>query len=166
MSAIDEVLAANKTYAECFALGHLPTPPSRGLVVVACMDARQAIFPMLGLKPGDALIIRNAGGIVTDDVLRSLIVARHLLHAREVMIINHTQCGLLTFNDDDLRAQLRQSTGTDPATPERFHAFADLEENVRTQIQTVKSHPWIPASITVRGFVYDVATGRLSEVSA
>ena len=166
VSAIDEALEANEIYAEDFALGDLATPPARGLVVVACMDARQAIFPMLGLKPGDALIIRNAGGIVTDDVLRSLIVAHHLLHAREVMIINHTQCGLLTFNDDDLRARLRRSTGADPATPKRFHAFADLEENVRTQVQTVKSHPWLPDALVVRGFIYDVATGRLSEVSA
>jgi carbonic anhydrase len=130
------------------------------------MDARQAIFDMLGLKPGDALIIRNAGGIVTDDVLRSLIVAHHLLSAREVMVINHTECGLLTFKDDEMRARLRQTTGSDAETPGHFHSFSDLEQNIRTQVQKVKSHPWLPTSLTARGFIYDVKTGRLSEVSA
>ncbi|HYO49031.1 MAG TPA: carbonic anhydrase [Chloroflexia bacterium] len=165
MSVIDELIRANKTYAEDFALGHLPTPPARGLVVVACMDARQDIFLMLGLKPGDALIIRNAGGIVTDDVLRSLIVAQHLLSAREVMIINHTECGLLTFDDDEMRAYLSRTTGTDAATPKHFYSFSDLEQNVRSQVLTVKSHPWIYSDTTVRGFIYDVTTGRLREVS-
>ena len=166
MSVIDEVLAANKTYAEAFALGHLPTPPARRLAVVACMDARQAIFAMLGLKPGDALIIRNAGGIVTDDVLRSLIVAYHLLSIRDIMIINHTECGLLAFNDDEMRAHLRRITGAAPATPKHFYSFSDLEQNVRAQVHTVNSHPWIPSGITARGFIYDVKTGLLSEVSA
>lgn len=166
MSAIDEVIRANKAYVENFALGHLPVPPARGLVVVACMDARQAMFPMLGLKPGDALILRNAGGIVTDDVLRSLIVAHHLLSAREVMIINHTECGLLTFKDDEMRARLQQATGANAATPRRFYTFSDLEQNVRLQVQKVKSHPWLPSNLLVRGFIYDVKTGRLSEVLA
>jgi carbonic anhydrase len=166
MSAIDEVISANKTYAENFALGHLPTPPARGLVVVACMDARQAIFPMLGLKPGEALILRNAGGIVTEDVLRSLIVAHHLLSAREVMIINHTRCGLLTFDDDELRARLRGTTGIDPATPAHFHSFSNLEENVRAQVRAVKAHPWLSDLSAVRGFVYDVKSGLLTEVAA
>jgi carbonic anhydrase len=130
------------------------------------MDARQAIFPMLGLKPGEALIIRNAGGIVTDDVLRSLIVAHHLLHAHEVMIINHTKCGLLTFNDEEMRAELRRRTDIDAPTPDRFHSFSDLEQNVRTQVQAVRSHPWLSDLVAVRGFIYDVATGLLSEVSA
>ena len=166
MSVIDEVLQANKAYAERFALGHLPTPPARGLVVVSCMDARQAMFSMLGLKPGDALIIRNAGGIVTEDVVRSLIVAHHLLSAREVMIINHTECGLLAFKDEEMRSRLQQATGINSATPRRFYAFSDLEQNVRTQVQKAKSHPWLPADLLVRGFIYDVKTGRLSEVSA
>ncbi len=165
MSVIDEVLRANKAYAEDFALGNLPIPPSRGLVVVACMDARQAMFPMLGLKPGDALLIRNAGGIVTDDVLRSLIVAHHLLSAREVMIINHTECGLLTFKDEEMRSRLHQATGTNAAIPRRFYAFSDLEQNVRAQVQKVKSHPWLPSNLPVRGFIYDVKTGKLSEVT-
>lgn len=166
MSVIDEVLQANKAYTERFALGHLPTPPARGLVVVSCMDARQAMFSMLGLKPGDALIIRNAGGIVTEDVVRSLIVAHHLLSAREVMIINHTECGLLAFKDEEMRSRLQQATGINSATPRRFYAFSDLEQNVRTQVQKAKSHPWLPADLLVRGFIYDVKTGRLSEVSA
>src|SRR5688572_24514822 len=142
MSVIDEVMQANKAYAESFALGHLPVPPARGLAVVACMDARQAMFPMLGLKPGDALIIRNAGGIVTDDVVRSLIVAHHLLSVREVMVINHTECGLLTFKDEELRSRLQQVMGTKSATPRRFYAFSDVEQNVRIQVQKVKAHPW------------------------
>ncbi len=167
MSQIDQVIEANKAYAQGFALDHLPTPPARGLVVIACMDARQALFGMLGLVPGDALVIRNAGGIVTDDVLRSLIVAHHLLSAREVMIINHTECGLLTFKDDDLRARLRQTTGADAATPEHFYSFSDLEQNVRAQVLKVESHPWLAGLITqVRGFVYDVKTGRISEIPA
>ena len=166
MSVIDEVMQANKAYAEGFTLGHLPVPPARGLVVVSCMDARQAMFSMLGLKPGDALIIRNAGGIVTDDVIRSLIVAHHLLSAREVMIINHTECGLLTFKDEEMRSRLQQATGANAATPRRFYAFSDLEQNIRAQVQKVKAHPWLPANLTVRGFIYDVKTGRLSEVKA
>ena len=134
--------------------------------MVACMDARQAMFPMLGLKPGDALLLRNAGGIVTEDVLRSLIVAHHLLSAREVMIINHTECGLLTFRDEEMRARLQQATGTNATTPKRFYAFSDLEQNVRAQVQKVKSHPWLPTSLLVRGFIYDVKTGKLDEVLA
>lgn len=165
MSVIDRVVEANEAYAERFALGHLPTPPALGLAVVACMDARQAMFGMLGLKPGDALIIRNAGGIVTDDVLRSLIVAHHLLSVREVMIINHTGCGLLTFKDDEMRAHLREKTGADAATPKHFYSFSDLEQNVRAQLQAVKSHPWIPTGVIARGFIYDVSTGRLSEIN-
>lgn len=166
MSVIDEVLHANKGYVERFGLGHLPVPPARGLVVVSCMDARQAMFAMLGLKPGDALIIRNAGGIVTDDVVRSIIVAHHLLSAREVMVINHTECGLLTFKDEEMRSRLQQITGTNSSTPRRFYAFSDVEQNVRVQVQKVKSHPWLPANLTVRGFIYDVKTGKLSEVPA
>ena len=165
MSVIDEVVGANRAYAEHFALGHLPTPPARGLVVVSCMDARQAMFSMLGLKPGDALILRNAGGIVTEDVIRSLIVAHHLLSAHEVMIINHTECGLLTFKDEEMRSRLHQATGTKAATPRRFYAFSDLEQNIRAQVQKAKSHPWLPADLVVRGFIYDVKTGRLSEVT-
>lgn len=165
MSVIDEIVTANQEFARQFALGHLPLPPARRLAVVACMDARLTVEPALGLKTGDAHIIRNAGGIVTDDALRSLIISHHLLGTQEFVIVNHTDCGMLTFADGDLRARLRRETGTAPAGPARFYAFSDLEANVREQIQTVRSHPWIPRAIAVRGFIYDVRTGLLREVS-
>ena len=166
MSTIDEVLQANRTYAQKFALGHLPLPPARKLAIVACMDARLTVEQVLGLKTGDAHIIRNAGGIVTEDALRSLLISHYLLGTEEFMIINHTGCGMLTFNDEDLRAKLHKASGTAAVAPAHFHAFTDLEENVRQQIQKVKSHPWVPKHIPVRGFVYDVKTGSLNEVSA
>lgn len=166
MSKTDEVLQANENYSRNFKLGALPMPPARKLAIVACMDARLTVEPALGLKPGDAHIIRNAGGIVTEDALRSLIISHHLLGTEEFIIINHTDCGMLTFKDADLRSRLQASTGTVAAEPKHFHAFGDLEENVRRQIEKVKSHPWIPNHIPVRGFIYDVKTGRLGEVEA
>jgi carbonic anhydrase len=166
MSITDEVLAANQRYAQGFTLGHLPILPARKLAVVACMDARLTIEPMLGLQTGDAHIIRNAGGIVSEDALRSLIISHHLLGTQEFIIINHTDCGMLTFRDEELRARLRQQSGTAVVAPVHFHAFADLEDNVRAQIEKVRSHPWIPRHISVRGFIYDVTTGRLREVAA
>jgi carbonic anhydrase len=166
MSTIDEVLRANDSYAQHFTLGQLPLPPARKLAVVACMDARLMVDQFLGLKAGDAHIIRNAGGIVTEDALRSLILSHHLLGTQEFMIINHTDCGMLTFKDEDVRARLQQLTGTATVAPVYFHAFSNLEENVRQQIQKVTSHPWIPKQIPVRGFIYDVKTGRVQEVSA
>ncbi len=166
MSIIEEVLKANESYAQNFTLGDLPMPPGRKLAVVACMDARVTVEELLGLKTGDAHIIRNAGGIVTEDALRSLIISHHLLGTQEFMFIHHTDCGMLTFQDTELRAKLQQQTGTATVAPVHFHAFSDLEEDVRQQIQKVKSHPWIPAHIPVRGFVFDVQTGRLHEVSA
>lgn len=165
MSVIEEVLKANEEYARSFTLGDLSMPPARKLAVVACMDARLTIEPMLGLKTGDAHIIRNAGGIVTEDALRSLLISHHLLGTQEVAIINHTDCGMLTFRDEELRAQLQQKSGAAAVAPAHFHAFTDLEENVRQQIQKVRSHPWVPPGITVRGFIYDVRTGRLNEVA-
>ena len=166
MSAIDDVLGANQTYAQGFNLGHLPMPPARKLAVVACMDARLTVSQLLGLKTGEAHIIRNAGGIVTEDALRSLIISHHLLGTNEFMIINHTDCGMLTFKDDELRKKLQTQTGTATVAPVRFHAFTNLEANVREQIQKVRSHPWIPKHIPVRGFIYDVKSGKLNEVSA
>jgi carbonic anhydrase len=166
MSVIDDVLASNHNYAEAFKLGHLPMPPARKLAIVACMDARLTIEPMLGLKTGEAHIIRNAGGIVTDDALRSLVISHHLLGTQEFMIINHTDCGMLTFHDDELRQRLRTETGIDPVAPAAFHAFDNVEENVRRQIARVRVHPWVPQQIPVRGFVYDVRSGKLNEVSA
>ncbi len=166
MSVINEVLEANKAYAEGFKLGNLPMPPARKLAVLACMDARLTVSQLLGLKTGEAHIIRNAGGIATEDALRSLIISHHLLGTQEFMIINHTDCGMLTFRDEDLRKKLRQQTGKAVVAPVHFHAFSNLEDNVREQIQRVKSHPWIPSNIPVRGFIYDVKSGKLSEVSS
>jgi carbonic anhydrase len=166
MGAIDDALKANQRYAADFGLGHLPIPPARKLAVVACMDARLNVEAMLGLNIGDAHIIRNAGGVVTDDALRSLIISHHLLGTQEFMIINHTDCGMLTFTDESLRNRLTRETGTAVVSPPAFHAFTDLDEHVRQQIQKIRAHPWIPRSIAVRGFVYDVRDGRLREVAA
>lgn len=165
MSIIDDVVKANQTYAQSFTLGNLPMPPARKLVVLACMDARLTIEKMLGLKTGEAHIIRNAGGIATEDALRSLIISQQLLGTQEVMIINHTDCGMLTFKDEDLRSRLEQQTGASVVAPAAFHAFDDVKENVRRQMKKIQAHPWIPDRIPVRGFVYDVRDGRLKEVS-
>ena len=153
------------SYSLGFDLANLATPPARKLAIVACMDARLTIEPMLGLKTGDAHIIRNAGGIVTEDVVRSLIISQQLLGTQEVMIINHTDCGMLTFKDDDLRTRLLNATGKFAVVPARFYAFNDVQQNVREQVQKLRSHPWIPQHITVRGFVFDVKSGRLKEVT-
>ena len=166
MSIIDEVVRANQSYARSFTLGTLSIPPARKLAVVACMDARLTVELMLGPKTGDAHIIRNAGGIVTEDAVRSLLISHHLLGTEEFVIINHTDCGMLTFKDDELHDRLQQQTGTAAVVPARFHAFSNLEENVRQQIQKVRSHPWVPRQIPVRGFIYDVKTGQLNEVAA
>ena len=165
MSTIDEVLRANERYAQHFALGHLALPQARQLAIVTCMDARLMVDQLLGLQPVEAHIIRNAGGIVTENALRSLILSHYLLGTQEFMIINHTDCGMLTFTDEDVRAKLHQLTGTATVAPVHFHAFRHVEENVRQQVQKVTSHPWIPKQIPVRGFVYDVKTGRLQEVA-
>jgi carbonic anhydrase len=166
VAVIDDVLQANQRYAAQFSLGHLPIPPARKLAVLACMDARLSVEAILGLQTGDAHIVRNAGGVVTEDGLRSLIISHHLLGTQEFMIINHTDCGMLTFTDQGLREKLVRATGTAVVAPASFHAFSDLEEHVRQQIQKVRSHPWIPRFIPVRGFIYDVREGRLREVSA
>jgi carbonic anhydrase len=167
MSVIDTVLEANQSYAEGFNQAGLPGRPTRfRLAVVTCMDCRVHVSRLLSLELGDAHIIRNAGGIVTEDVLRSLIVSCHIAGTQEVMIINNTKCGMLTFNDEELAAKLQQETGKAPVAPARFYAFTDLEQNVREQMRKIESHPWIPETILVRGFIYDVDAGRLSEVSA
>lgn len=165
MAVIEEVIKANESYAQNFTIGDLPMPPGRKLAVVACMDARLTVEEVLGLKTGDAHIIRNAGGIVTEDTIRSLIISHHLLGTQEFLLIHHTDCGMLTFKDEELRAKLQQQTGTATVAPVHFHAFSDLEEDVRQQIQKLKSHPWIPKHIPVRGFIFDVKTGKLHEVS-
>ena len=164
MSTIDETLQANQGYAQNFAYSHLSSPPTRKVAVLACMDARLTIEPMLGLTTGEAHIIRNAGGIVTEDALRSLIISHHLLGTQEIMIINHTDCGMLSFQDEDLKRQLQHQTGAAVVAPAAFHAFTDPQQNVREQIQKIKSHPWLPTDLPVRGFVYDVKSGQLHEV--
>ena len=166
MSVTDEVLQANETYAKNFKLGELPIPPARKLAVLACMDARVSVEQFLGLKPGDAHIIRNAGGLATDDALRSLILSHHLLGTQEFIIINHTDCGMLKFKDAALRAQLQEKTGAIASEPKHFYSFSDLQENLGRQIEKVRAHPWIPKEISVRGFIYDVKSGRLQEVDA
>jgi carbonic anhydrase len=165
MSVIDEGLKANEEYAKNFTLGNLSAPPARKLAIVVCMDARITVEELLGLKTGDAHIIRNAGGIVTEDALRSLLISHYHLGTQEFMIINHTGCGMLTFKDDEFRTQLEEATGTATVAPAYFHTFNDLEKNVRLQVQRVKSHPWVPKQISVRGFIFDVKTGKLNEVS-
>src|SRR6204780_4610128 len=163
MSVIDEVLAANEIYSRTHELRSLTPRPARKLAVLTCMDTRLSIRT-LGLQEGDAHIIRNAGGIVTDDALRSLIVSHFLLATEEIMVINHTDCGLMHTNEQDLRSKIKSSTGITSEAPATFHTFQDIDENVRTQLQTLHAHPWIPNEMTVRGFVYDVATGRLREI--
>ena len=164
MSVIDNVLKANELYSERYTDNHLPAPPALKLAVITCKDARLMVEAILGLKEGDAHIIRNAGGVVTPDVIRSLLVSHYMLGAQEVMIINHTGCGMMSFTDEQLFTKVRQTTGTAAAGPEALHTFTDIEENVRKQVEKVRSHPWIPDGMAVRGFVYDMETGKLREI--
>ena len=162
MSVTDEFLANNERYAQTFR-GPLPMPPSRAVAVVACMDARLNVYAMLGLGDGEAHVIRNAGGVVTDDEIRSLAISQRLLGTRAIVLIHHTDCGMLTFTDDAFRAQLLEETGIRP--PWAAEAFADLEADLRQNIRRIQVNPFIPHRDDVRGFVFDVATGRLSEVT-
>ncbi len=164
MSVTDQVLLANQQYASTFKLGALPMPPARKVAVLACMDARLTVEQLLGLNTGDAHIIRNAGGIATEDALRSLIISHHLLGTQEFIVINHTDCGMLTFKDHELLHRLEAETGVAAVVPVHFHAFPDVEENVRRQVARIKAHPYVQG-VPVRGFVYDVKTGRLNEVA-
>jgi len=164
LSVADELLKANEEFARNFKLGELQVRPKRHVAVLACMDSRILFEHCLGLKPGDAHMIRNAGGIATEDALRSLIVSHHLLDTQEFIIINHTDCGLLKVQEYELRSKLAEKMGAVASEPAHFYAFDDLEANVRQQMHRVKSHPWIPKHIPVRGFVYDVKTGKLTEV--
>jgi carbonic anhydrase len=165
MGVIDEVLAANEIYARDHEVRKLTPRPQRKLAVLTCMDTRLSIRT-LGLKTGDAHIIRNAGGIVTEDALRSLIVSHYVLGTEEIMVINHTDCGLEQTTEQDLRAKIQDRAGTESVSPSFFYTFKDVDDNVRRQLQTLRSHPWIPETVAVRGFVYDVATGRLREVAS
>jgi carbonic anhydrase len=164
LSVADELLRANEEFARNFTLGELSVRPKRRVAVLACMDSRILFEHCLGLKPGDAHMIRNAGGIATEDALRSLIVSHPLLDTQEFIILNHTDCGLLKVQEYELRQRLTEKTGAIASEPAHFYAFDDLEENLRRQMQRVKSHPWIAAQIPVRGFIYDVKTGKLAEV--
>jgi carbonic anhydrase len=163
MSKTDEFLQNNERYAESFA-GPLPLPPAAGTAVVACMDARLNVYGILGLKEGEAHVIRNAGGVVTDDEIRSLAISQRLLGTREIILIHHTDCGMLTFTDDGFKASIEQETGIKP--PWAAEAFTDLDEDVRQSIRRITSSPFIPHTDSVRGFVFDVATGKLREVKA
>jgi carbonic anhydrase len=163
MSVIDEVLVANEIYSRTHELRSLTPRPQRQLAVLTCMDTRLSIRT-LGLKTGDAHIIRNAGGIVTDDALRSLLVSHYLLGTEEIMVINHTDCGLMHTSEQDLRTRIQNRAGTAAISPAFFYAFQNVEENVRHQLQKLRSHPWIPEKVAVRGFVYDVTSGLLREI--
>jgi carbonic anhydrase len=165
MSVIDEVLAANKIYSRTHELRPLTPRPARKLAILTCMDSRFSIRT-LGLKTGDAHIIRNAGGIVTDDSLRSLLVSHYLLGTEEFMVINHTDCGLMHTTEQDLRERIQNRAGTAAVAPAHFYTFQDVEQNVREQLQKLRTHPWIPKDIAVRGFVYDVTSGLLREIEA
>jgi carbonic anhydrase len=162
MSKTDEYLENNRRYAENFS-GPLPLPPSAGVAVVACMDARMSVYGILGLKEGEAHVIRNAGGVVTDDEIRSLAISQRLLGTREIILIHHTECGMLTFTDDGFKADIEKETGIKP--PWAAEAFPDLDEDVRQSIKRIKSSPFVPHTDAIRGFVFDVATGKLREVS-
>ena len=161
MTVVDEFLEANKRYAATFRKGHLPMPPARKVAVVACMDARLDPARVLGLEEGDAHVIRNAGGRA-DDAVRSLIISQQLLGTREVVIVHHTDCGMLTFTDPELRQKLRRELNQDTETP--FLSFTDLEQSVRDDINALRRSPLL-LKVPVRGFIYDVTTGRLREVS-
>jgi carbonic anhydrase len=161
MSVTDEYLANNARYAEAFS-GPLPMPPSRHVAVVACMDARLNVYAMLGLAAGEAHVIRNAGGVVTEDEIRSLAISQRLLGTREIILIHHTDCGMLTFTDDDFKRSIQDETGIKPSWS--AEAFGDLDEDVRQSIARIKASPFVPHTDAVRGFVFDVATGKLTEV--
>ena len=162
MSITDELLRNNEAYAETFDKGDLPMPPAKSVAVVACMDARLNVYGMLGLAEGDAHVIRNAGGVVTDDTIRSLVISQRLLGTREIILVHHTDCGMLTFTDDELKGQIQQEVGIKPALA--LEAFSDLEEDVRQSIRRIEANPFIPYKESVRGFIYEVESGRLREV--
>ena len=163
MSVTDDLLRNNEAYAASFDKGHLTMPPTKKVAVVACMDARLQPNRILGLEEGEAHVIRNAGGVVTDDEIRSLAISQHLLGTEEIMLIHHTDCGMLTFNDDQFRHEIEEETGIRPSWA--AEAFSDLDADLRQSMHRIKSSPFLPHTDSVRGFVYDVTTGRLREVS-
>jgi len=163
MTSTDELLTNNEAYAATFGQGDLPVPPARKVAVVACMDARLNVYGMLGLSEGDAHVIRNAGGVVTDDVIRSLAISQRLLGTEEIILIHHTGCGMLTFRDDEFRRAIQEETGIKPEWA--AEAFDDLDADVRQSIARIKASPFIPGKDAIRGFIYEVETGRLREVA-
>jgi carbonic anhydrase len=163
MTATDDLLKNAEKHAEGFDKGDLPMPPAKKVAIVACMDARVNPYPIFGLELGDAHVIRNAGGVVTDDEIRSLAISQRLLGTEEVILVHHTDCGMLTFNDEDFRRDIQEDTGIKPAWS--AEAFDDLDADVRQSIKRIKSSPFIPNKDSIRGFIYEVETGRLREVT-
>jgi carbonic anhydrase len=163
MSTNDDLLANDEPHASSFEKGDLPLPPGRKLAVLACMDARLDPARILGLEEGDAHVIRNAGGVVSDDAIRSLAISQNLLGTEEIVLIHHTDCGMLTFTDDQLAAKLEEETGSRPDW--KVHCFADLDRDVLECIEKIKANPFVPRTDKIRGFVYEVETGRLREVA-
>ncbi len=163
MSVTDELLQNNAAYAESFDKGDLPLPPARGVAVVACMDARLDVHKILGLEEGDAHVIRNAGGVMTDDEIRSLTISQRLLDTREIILIHHTDCGMLAFSDDELKAQIHEEVGMKPHFS--MESFSNVEEDVRQSIQRIQVSPFIPHKDSVRRFIYEVEPGRMREVN-
>ena len=161
MSVADEYLHNNAAYAQRYS-DPMSARPSRHVAVVACMDARLNVYGILGLQEGESHVIRNAGGVITDDEIRSLTISQRLLGTREIILVHHTDCGMLTFTDDGFKAQIQQETGIKPAWS--AEAFGDLEQDVRQSIRRINASPFVPNTDSVRGFVFDVATGRLNEV--
>jgi carbonic anhydrase len=162
MTVIDELLRSNEAYAASFDKGALPLPPARKVAIVACMDARLDPYGALGLSEGDAHVIRNAGGEVTEDAIRSLAISQRLLGTEEIVLIHHTDCGMLTFKDDEFRRSIEEETGIRPEWA--AEAFDDLDADVRQSIARIKASPFIPRKDSIRGFIYEVETGRLREV--
>ncbi|MEA2442011.1 MAG: carbonic anhydrase [Thermoleophilaceae bacterium] len=163
MSTTDDLLKNAERYAETFDKGDLPLPPGKKVAVLACMDARLNPYGLLGLEEGDAHVIRNAGGVVTDDEIRSLAISQRLLGTEEIVLIHHTDCGMLTFTDDEFKRQVQDDTGIKPEWA--AEAFSDLDEDVRQSLARIEASPFIPNKDSVRGFVYEVETGSLREVS-
>ena len=162
MTVTDDLLHNNAEFAKSFSRGDLPMPPGKALAVVACMDARLNVYALLGLEPGEAHVIRNAGGVVTEDVIRSLAISQHLLGTKEIILVHHTDCGMLTFTDDQVKADIEAATGLRPHFA--LEAFSDLERDIRQSIARIRHSPFVLHQDSIRGFIYDVTTGQLQEV--
>ncbi len=162
MNVTDELVRKNEHYSQSFTKGDLPLPPAKHVAVLACMDARLDVHKILGLEEGEAHVIRNAGGVATDDAIRSLVISQRLLGTNEIILIHHSDCGMLTFKDDEVKRQIESEVGIRP--PFALEAFSSLEEDVKQSVARIHASPFIPNKTSVRGFVYDVKTGRLNEV--